>query len=55
MDNIKLLVNYFNEYPLLGVKFNDYSKWIIVYNMILTKEHITDNGRLKIRSLIGKV
>jgi hypothetical protein len=55
IDSITFLVNYFNKYPLLGDKFNDYRKWEVVYNMIISKEHITDEGRLKIRSLIGKI
>jgi hypothetical protein len=49
------LVNYFNEYPLIGDKLNDFKKWEIVYNMLIKKEHITDKGRLEIRSLIGKL
>lgn len=51
-DSIKFLINYFNEYPLLGDKFNDFKKWEVVYNMIISKEHITDKGRLKIKSII---
>ena len=39
----------------MGVKYNDYKKWEVVYNMIISREHLTDEGRLKIRSLIGKV
>jgi hypothetical protein len=48
-------MDYFNRYPLLGDKSNDFNKWEIVYNMIISKEHITEQGRLKIRSLIGKL
>ena len=54
IDNLKLFISYFNKYPLLGVKYNDYKKWEVVYNMIISKEHLTDEGRFKIRSLIGK-
>nr|YP_010710787.1 hypothetical protein P2Z26_mgp29 [Gonatophragmium mori]WCZ71151.1 hypothetical protein [Gonatophragmium mori] len=54
-ETIGFLVNYFNEYPLLGDKLNDFKKWEIVYNMILSKEHLTYEGRLKIKSLIGKI
>jgi hypothetical protein len=39
----------------LGNKFNDYNKWNIVYNMIISKEHLTDEGRSKIKSLIEKL
>ena len=55
LDSVKFLINYFNKYPLIGDKLNDYKKWEIVYNMFIKKEHLTDEGRLKIRSLIGKL
>ena len=55
LDSVKLLVNYFNKYPLIGDKLNDFKKWEIIYNMFIKKEHITDQGRLKIKSLIGKL
>lgn len=55
LDSVKLLVNYFNEYPLLGDKLKDFKKWDIFYHMFIQKEHLTDKGRLKIRSLIGKL
>jgi hypothetical protein len=55
IDGVKFLMDYFNRYPLLGDKSNDFNKWEIVYNMIISKEHITEQGRLKIRSLIGKL
>ena len=51
LDSVKFLVNYFNKYPLIGNKLNDFKKWEIVYNMFIKKEHLTDEGRLKIRSL----
>ena len=53
IDNIKLLINYFSKYPLLGEKWDNYNKWCTVYYMIISKEHLTKKGRLEIRSLIG--
>ena len=53
LDSISFLVNYFNKYPLIGDKINDFKKWEIVHNMMIKKEHLTDEGRLKIRSLIA--
>ena len=55
LESVKFLVNYFNKYPLIGNKLNDFKKWEIVYNIIINKEHLTDKGRLKIRSLIFKL
>ena len=54
-DNIKTIINYFDKYTLIGDKLNDYYKWKIVYNMIRSKEHLTKEGRLKIRDLINKL
>ena len=54
IKNVSFIINYFNKYPLMGNKLNDFKKWEIVYNMILLKEHLTEEGRLKIRNLIGK-
>ena len=55
LDSVKFIINYFNKYPLIGDKLNDFKKWEIVYNMFIKKEHLTDEGRLKIRSLIHKL
>lgn len=55
LESVKFLLTYFNKYPLLGNKLSDFKKWEIVHNMIIKKEHLTDKGRLKIRSLLGKL
>jgi hypothetical protein len=55
LDNIKIIMNYFDKYPLIGDKLNDYDKWKIVYKMILLKEHLSEDGRLKIKTLINKI
>lgn len=38
----------------MGDKYDSYVKWVLVYNMIISKQHFTCEGRLKIRELIGK-
>ena len=53
IDNIRLLINYFEKYPLLVEKWDNYNKWSTVYYMIISKKHLTEKGRLEIRSLIG--
>ncbi len=53
INNIKLLINYFEKYPLLGEKWDNYNKWSTVYYMIISKKHLTEKGRLEIRTLIG--
>jgi hypothetical protein len=52
IGKLELLVNYFNKFPLLGEKSNNYKNWLIVYNMIIKKEHLTAEGKIKIKSLI---
>lgn len=49
IDKIGFIINYFSKYPLLGSKNYDFEDWKIVYNMILEKKHLTDEGRLKIK------
>jgi hypothetical protein len=55
VNNIKFIVDYFNKYPLIGNKLNDFKKWEIVYNMIISKEHLSTEGRLKIKTLLNKL
>lgn len=51
VKKLGILVNYLEEYPLLSSKNNDYKDWLIVYNMILNKEHLTIPGKLLIKGL----
>ena len=53
IGKLELLVNYFDKYPLIGDKHNDYKKWRIVYDMMIAKDHLSPEGRLKIKSLIA--
>ena len=54
LKNHNNIIDYFNKYHLIGDKLNDFKKWKIVYYMILSKEHLTEEGILKIRNLINK-
>lgn len=49
LEKVGFVVNYFNQYPLLGTKCKDFKDWKIVYNMMISKKHLTDEGRLKIK------
>ena len=49
IDKVGFLIEYFNKYPLIGVKAKDFNCWKEVYNLIITKQHLTEDGRLKIR------
>lgn len=49
VSNIKIIVDYFNIYNLLGIKYKDYLDWEKVYYMILDKKHLTSEGKDQIR------
>lgn len=38
--NLNLLINYINEYPLLSKKAISYNKWLKLYNLYSTKDHL---------------
>ena len=46
-----LLLDYFNKYPLYGIKNKNYIDWVRAYNMIINKQHFTVQGRDKIRHI----
>ena len=54
LKNQSNIIDYFNKYSLIGDKLNDFKKWKIVYHMILSKEHLTEEGRLKIKNILNK-
>ena len=49
IDKLKIIVNYFNNYSLLGTKFFDYADWEKVYYMMVNKEHLTERGKSEIK------
>ena len=55
INSLEFIVNYFNKYPLLGNKGKDFKQWEVVYHMILSKEHLTESGRLKIRAIASEM
>jgi len=55
IKNLEFIVNYFNKYPLIGVKRKDFKHWEVVYHMIVSKEHLTEAGRLKIRAIANEM
>ena len=49
IDKLERVVKYFDKYPLFGVKSKNYSDWRTVYDLIVSKEHLTEQGRVKIK------
>ena len=51
LNKLSIVVNYFSTYNMTGIKQRDYLDWETVYKMFLSKEHLTETGREKIRSI----
>ncbi len=49
IEKLSLVINYFKNYKLLGVKSKNFNDWLKVYNMICSKEHLTELGFEKIK------
>ena len=43
----KLIVSYFNKYPLFSSKRLNYNDWLACHNLIISGDHLTDLGRSK--------
>ena len=52
---LEFIIDYFNRYPLLGVKGKDFKHWEKVYYMICSKEHLSEEGRLKIKLIASEM
>ena len=48
LESIKIVINYFNKYPLYSSKYLDYKDWEIVAKLRLNNEHYTENGISKV-------
>ena len=51
LNKLQFIVNYFNKFPLLGIKYLDFKDWVSVFNLISSKQHLTESGRLEIKKL----
>ena len=49
IDKLKIIIEYFNIYNLLGIKYNDFIDWKEVYQMFIDKKHLTIEGKEKIK------
>jgi len=51
-DKLTKVIEYFDKYPLMGIKFLDYKIFKIIFTMILNKDHLTNLGRYLIKQYI---
>lgn len=52
---VKELINYFENFPLMGSKYLDYLNFKSVYELIEQNAHLTESGKLKIYELKSKM
>jgi hypothetical protein len=51
LNEIEIILNHFDKYPLISQKRADYELFKEAYNIVLNKEHLTDKGLRKIIAL----
>jgi hypothetical protein len=51
IKDIKLIIEFFDQYPLITQKYGDYVLFKEAYELINNKEHLTLNGLLKLIAL----
>jgi hypothetical protein len=49
------LIPFLNEYPLLGVKKEDYLEFVQIAELIKSKAHLTDEGLEKIKLVMSNM
>jgi len=52
---VQTVLNYFDLYPLMGVKFLDYLDFKTSFNLIKQNEHLTERGQFAITNLKGSM
>lgn len=51
LNRLNLLIQYLNNYPLLTSKRNDFEDWYKVYQLIVDKKHLSEDGKLLIKNI----
>jgi hypothetical protein len=54
-NGLNKLIEYFNIYPLLGVKFLDYSDWLSAYNIYKNRNKITPDLIIELKKIKNKM
>lgn len=55
IKNLQVLFNHFDKYPLVTQKLADYNLFKLAYNIIINKEHLTQEGLLKLVAIKGSL
>jgi LAGLIDADG endonuclease len=55
LNKLYLLIQYLNNYPLLTAKRNDYDDWLKVYQLMIDKNHLTEDGKFLIKEIKSNI
>jgi len=53
MEELKILINYFDKYPLITQKYADYQLFKQAFLLIDNKEHLTEEGSAAQKKLVA--
>ena len=51
LNKLNLLIQLLNNYPLLTAKRNDFDDWCKVYQLIVDKKHLSEDGKFLIKKI----
>jgi hypothetical protein len=49
--NMRDIITYFNKYQLLTKKALSYDNWLLIYNIIINKDHLNEEGLAQVRKI----
>ena len=55
LRKLRKVLCYFQLYPLRTKKSNDFLIWVKIYKLVISKQHLTSNGLIKVQNLIDKL
>ena len=55
IKDLEVVFNHFDKYPLVTQKLADYNLFKLAYNIIINKEHLTQEGLLKLVAIKGSL
>ena len=50
-DITNIIIPFFNQSPIIGVKLYDYIDWCKIHNLIINRSHLTVEGIISIRDI----
>ena len=51
LKGLKVIIKYYNQYPLKTKKKESYKNWLKIYEMMVDKKHLTEEGFKQIKEL----